>query len=211
VAGGLEFDCGADLVDREATVVLLAACGGQPPATPAAASGGSSSPTPQRSGTVAATVVRFPVQLLGLKEAPSGSEMSMASEFDQTFNVPLAKNIGGHWATEEYGSSGTPDVTVSKLNFFVLGAAALPKPVASPDSYVRQIQGNFFSKGATVQFFPADASGVALICGPSENFIQCIWADHGSAGYVLYSGPRTASSVADGAAKTRQIHSAVIV
>lgn len=193
-----------------ATMILLAACGGQHTATPVAASGGSSSPAPQRSSTAAATAVRFPAQLLGLREAPSSSALSMASSFDQTFNVPLATTIGGHWATEEYGTTDTPNVTVPELNFFILGMAKLPKPVAAPDSYVRQIQGNFFPKGATVQFFPADASGAALICGPQQNYIQCIWADHGSAGYVLYSDPGTVSSAAEGAAKTRQIHSAVV-
>jgi hypothetical protein len=193
-----------------ATAIVLAACGGQHTATSATASPASSSPAAQNSNTATTATIYLPTQLLGHNENTSTGAEQLISFLDKNLISPLTAGLGGHWTSAVYGGGDVQSASAPTTDFFVVVAGTLPKPIASPDSFVRQLQDSLLAKGITdVKFLPADANGEAMVCGQEQSYILCSWADHISAGYVVYSAG-VASGLSDGTSKTSQIRSAVV-
>lgn len=195
-----------------AAVLVLAACGGQHTtapvtASPAAASPAAPSPAAHSSsaGTTTAGAVHLPKQLLGLVKNTSAVAKQSVSYLDKKYVAPLTAVLVGEKAAIYGGrqNGATP--------FFFVVAGELPAQIASPDNVARNLQKSWSARGIShVKLFPAGSSGGPVVCGQTQNKDDmCSWVDHVSFGYVLYP-PGFAPNVHDAAAKTSQIHSAVV-
>lgn len=192
-----------------AAAIVLAACGGQhtTAAVPASSPASSSAPQSGSSATTAAgAAVHFPNQLLGRNKNTSAAAKQVVGILNREFVSRLTAELGGG-AAAIYG--GGKSATTPTTDFFFVIATALARPI-SPDVFAHRLQSSMLSRGATnVKLFPAGAYGGVLVCGQTHSDIICSWADHVSLGIVLYS-PGFASSLSDGASKTRQTRSAVV-
>ena len=192
-----------------AVAIALAACGGQhtTAAAPASPPASSSAPRSSSPATAAAgAAVHFPNQLLGQNKNTSAAAKQVIGILNREFVSRLTAELGGGEAAI-YG--GGESVTAPTTDFFFVIATALAKPI-SPDVFARSLQSSMVARGITnAKLFPAGVSGGALVCGQTRSDIICSWADHVSLGIVLYS-PGFASSLSDGASKTRQTRSAVV-
>jgi hypothetical protein len=150
--------------------------------------------------------VHFPNQLLGRNENTSAGAKQVIGLLNAKFVSRLTAALGGGEAAM-YG--GGQSATTPTSNFFFVIAAPLAKPI-SPDTFARKLQSSMLARGVTdAKVFPAGTNGRTLVCGQAQSDIICSWADHVSLGIVLYS-PGFASSLNDGASKTKQIRSAVV-
>lgn len=190
-------------VALSAVALVLAACGGHPAAGMATPSPVVSSPRPT-SGSATAGVLRFPAQLLGLSKNTTAHAEQVASSLDREAAAKLKETVTGAQAVF-YGRG---------QDGFLVDAGTWVRRVASPAKIANGLRAVMLAKGAAdIMVFPADPDDRALACGQlhyrGRAVIMCFWADHVSFGMAVYY-PGFASSLRDGAAKTRQIASAVV-
>jgi hypothetical protein len=121
---------------------------------------------------------------------------------NRVYASPVTKELGGTTKGAVYGDE--------QNGFFIVLAAKSQRKITSPTNAVNVMKANWLSKGISdVKVFPVSSNGGTQACQETQQDVICFWADYVSIGFTLFS-PGLASSLADGASKTAQIHSAVV-
>ena len=154
---------------------------------------------------MAASAIHLPRRLLGLKRSTGAASKQVTSLMIRRLRAPGAPFVGAKAAV--YGHLTGPEIIM-----FAADWSAARKPTSSA-SLVPFAAG--FAKGFGASYarsFPAGRKGGVLECGyksiQGAQVIACGWADQMAAGGADYLFG-AASSLADAAAKTIRVRSAV--